>query len=175
MVTKRRNSQRREKPTRQAKLHYPSPTHPLSGQNLNLNLNLNVMSWASCVQRRELIKLFFIRQAGRRVGWQWRYILQLHHNLVCLFMWRTCKHMSRPCRLWTFCPCVLDLDPFAVEFWDWEVIYLIVLPRMMSFKCSFRPARSLFISYFHEHDRLGEFMSLGVYYFLHYLQIIITT
>ena len=49
----------------------------------------------------------------------------------------------------------VTFDSFAVEFWGWVVLYLIVLSSMMLFKCSFRSTRNLLILYVHEHDRLG--------------------
>ena len=59
----------------------------------NLMVSCNVVPCASCAQKRELIKLFFIRQAGRRAGWQWRHIFELRHNLVCLFIIRHVTNM----------------------------------------------------------------------------------
>ena len=70
-------------------------------------------------------------------------------------MWRTCEHVSGPCRLCSSFPCAVDLRGNVGFFCRRIVLYWIVLSSMMLFKRSFGITRSLFILYVHGHDRLG--------------------
>ena len=66
--------------------------------------------------------------------------------------------MNRPCRLWSFFPCALDLSG-SVGFFCRGILRLNIIIFDSTFeydvKRFFGLKRSLFILYVHEHDRLG--------------------
>ena len=117
----------------------------------NLVVNCDVVSWVSCAYRRELIKFFFIRRAGRRAGWQWRHIFELRHILVYLFILRhACdEHVST----WAGHVSETALDFLSMctccrsGFFRRKILRLrsIIFNSAFEYdviKCSLRPARS---------------------------------
>ena len=133
----------------------------------NLVVNCDVVSWVSCAYRRELIKF---HKAGRQAGglaMTSHFRTTSHSRLFIYFktcMWRTCEHVSRPCKLlWTLSPCAraVDLDSFAVKFWGWELLYLTVLSSMMLWNVRSGPRGAMFISCVHQHDRSPWFWDIN--------------
>ena len=95
-----------------------------------------VIFWKIHIPVRTLLN--FCRGMSQPVNW--------YHNWdMWSDMWQTCEHVRRPCRLWSFFPCALDLRGSIVFFCHgilrldkYYTLYSLVLSIMMLFKRSFR-------------------------------------
>ena len=127
----------------------------------NLVVNCDVVLWASCsAHKRELIKLFFIRQTGRQTGrlammshFRIRHILVLRHVISCDETYG--EHVSRLYELRLCAGSFFDFFPFSRRWLRYFVLSALDIGEDIRFDGNiYRNLRklSLLFCYVNKHD-----------------------